>query len=309
MDHRSLQRLVAGAALGDLDPTERERYRRHHSGCAECRRLERELSEITADLSLAVPQRRPPASLAKDVLAAIAAVPRTDGVAGKGATGATTTLPMRPPLASLPGGRRGEVDTTRRHPAVGGSADAGTDAEIVRLHREASHLRRLGSAALAAVAVLAIAVTGLAMQVSGSSADLTAARAVADRAETDLATRTAAMSAAMAVALDPAHRTAPLHGEPVAPAADAVVVYRPGTEDAFLVATDLPPTPAGHVYQLWVADGSGVHGLGTYGFDGQGAFVAPIGWDLTRASAAMVTLEADGGARGEPGPEVVFGEL
>ncbi len=66
----------------------------------------------------------------------------------------------------------------------------------------------------------------------------------------------------------------------MAPDALARVVFRPGTTDAFLMATELPATPAGHVYQLWVADAAGVHALGTFRHDGRGAFIAPFGVDL-----------------------------
>ena len=97
--------------------------------------------------------------------------------------------------------------------------------------------------------------------------------------------------------------------EPVAPAANAVVVYRPGTGDAFLMADHLPATPDGMVYQLWAADADGVHPLGTFRYDGDGPFLAPFGVDLGTSAAAMVTLEPVGGAIGEPGPQVVFGEL
>lgn len=75
------------------------------------------------------------------------------------------------------------------------------------------------------------------------------------------------------------------------------------------MAMALPATPAGQVYQLWVADDTGVHALGTFHFDGQGAFVAPFGVDLGDSAAAMVTREPEGGAQGEPGPQVVFGEI
>jgi Anti-sigma-K factor rskA, C-terminal len=114
---------------------------------------------------------------------------------------------------------------------------------------------------------------------------------------------------AMAVAADPAHRDVPLQAEALAPAATAVVVYVPGTTSSYVLAADLPATPAGKVYELWVADAKGVHGLRTYAFDGQGAFVAPLGVDLAGAKATMITLEPAGGARGEPGPKVVFGAL
>lgn len=79
------------------------------------------------------------------------------------------------------------------------------------------------------------------------------------------------------------------------PSQTAVLVYRPGSTDAYLMAMDLPATPDGQVYQLWVADGAGVHALGTFPFDGQGAFVAPFGVDLGTSAAAMLTLEPEGG--------------
>jgi hypothetical protein len=75
------------------------------------------------------------------------------------------------------------------------------------------------------------------------------------------------------------------------------------------MANDLPATPAGRVYQLWYADAAGVHPLGTFHHDGSGPFVAPFGVDLAGSVAAMVTLEPEGGAQGDPGPEVIFGEL
>jgi hypothetical protein len=154
-------------------------------------------------------------------------------------------------------------------------------------------------------AVLAIAVAGLGlrtMELSDTVADQRSALAAAQA-------RLAAQEAATAVAADPSHVTAALHAEPTAPGATAVVLYRPGTADAYLMANDLPATPSGMVYQLWYADAAGVHPLGTFHHDGEGPFVAPFGVDLTESVAAMVTLEPEGGAGAEPGPEIVFGEL
>jgi hypothetical protein len=65
----------------------------------------------------------------------------------------------------------------------------------------------------------------------------------------------------------------------------------------------------GSGYQLWYADAAGVHGLQTVAFDGNGPFMAPIDADLASATAVMITLEKTGGATGDPGPQVVFGEL
>ncbi|MEP6640119.1 MAG: anti-sigma factor [Chloroflexota bacterium] len=119
----------------------------------------------------------------------------------------------------------------------------------------------------------------------------------------------ALQGAAMAVALDPRHVAAALAPEAIAPAAVAQVVYRPGTDLAYLIADHVPATPAGKVYQLWYADGAGVHPLATVAFDGNGALIVPFGVDLGGKAAAMVTLESVGGAQGTPGPQVVFGDL
>ena len=172
--------------------------------------------------------------------------------------------------------------------------------------RPASHSRsrptdrwRLGTlGALAAAAVFAIVAVGLGVQTVQLNAAMTASQA-----------RLADQAAAMALIVDPAHRTASLTAEPVAPIASAVVVYRPGTDESFVMADHLPPTPDGMVYQLWVADDTGVHPLGTFTHDGHGPFLARFGVDLGTSAAAMITLEPIGGAVGEPGPQVVFGEL
>ena len=76
-----------------------------------------------------------------------------------------------------------------------------------------------------------------------------------------------------------------------------------------MMAADLPASPAGTVYQLWSADVAGVHALTTFTCDGRHACLAPFGVDLAPATATMITLEPAGGAQGEPGPQVAFGEL
>ena len=121
--------------------------------------------------------------------------------------------------------------------------------------------------------------------------------------------RFAIQGAAMAVVLDPLHVAAKLAPEAIAPAAVARVVFRPGTDQAYLIADRVPGTPAGKVYQLWYADGAGVHALATVAFDGKGTLIVPFGVDLGGKAAAMVTLELVGGAQAMPGPEVVFGDL
>ena len=154
-------------------------------------------------------------------------------------------------------------------------------------------------------AALVIVSLGAAQGVLNLRSDLEQQRASAATAQSQLALE----NAAMAVALDPRHVAAVLAPEAIAPTAVAQVVYRPGTDQSYLVADHLPATPAGKVYQLWYADGEGVHPLTTVAFDGHGALIVPFGVDLSGKAAAMVTLELVGGSQGVPGPQVVFGDL
>ncbi len=248
MDHGTFRRLAAGAALDDLDPTERREFDRHVPGCASCARLTMSLGDVLMDLALTSPERTPSMALRAATLRAL--------------PGPNTVVPI--------GERRRVRELTRRPTwALAGIA-----------------------------AVLAIATVGLTARTVQLTDDATIATG-----------QMRSQAAVMSVILDPAHRTASLSAEPVAPTADAIVVYRPGTDEAFLMADHLPATPDGMVYQLWNADGGGVHPLGTFRYSGGGPFLAPFGVDLAGSAAAMVTLEPAGGSTGEPGPQVVFGEL
>jgi len=266
MDHGALAELAAGAALDDLEPTERAALDAHLASCTSCQALVAELDEVLADLALAAPELQPPASLRVDVLDSLRAAPQS----------------MVPPVGA---GRPATLATAATRPA---RRDRGTT------------IAALGLAAV--LGVVAIGFAARTVQLTDEVAGVTAALAATER-------RTAEEIAAMRLVTDPAHVAAALHAESVAPAASAVVLYRPGAADSYLLATDLPSTPDGQVYQLWWADATGVHALGTFSYDGVGPLVAPFGVDLADGTAAMVTLEPAGGATGEPGPQVVFGEL
>ena len=273
--------LAAGAALEDLEPAEAEAWGVHRAGCAECRNLEGDLASVLVDLALAVPERIPPPDLLDAVRRAIGA-----GAAGAGA----------PVLPSMP--------------AAAGTAAAGTAAPVslddARARREARRgARGPKLAILGMAAALAIAAVGLGARSIALQGDL-------DRIGTLVAGLQARLSGSDTVitaAMDPGHVAVALHAEPLAPAAAATVMFVPGTSRAYLVAEGLPATPSGQGYQLWYADAAGVHPLQTVPFDGNGAFVAPLGVDLSAAGAVMITLEDAGGATGDPGPQVVFGQL
>ncbi len=263
MDHRAFRELAAGAALDDLDASERLALRAHLAACGSCRADATALADTAGLLALAAPLRMPPASLRSGVMAAIAAA----------------------------GGREDDVP-------------AGVlDLETVR--RERARYRRLSFTGFAVAAALAIAVAGLGASASGLQRDLDRAATERDAAVAQLATTDAAMSVVVA----PDHATATLTPAPMASGATVYVVFRPGTTEAWLMAGNLPATPAGSVYQLWSADASGVHALATFTCEGSGACLAPFGVDLAAARATMITLEPAGGAQGEPGPQVAFGEL
>jgi len=263
MDHGTFRELAAGAALDDLDATERISFRAHLGFCGPCRDDETALVDTAGLLALAAPRRLPPASLRGGVMAAIAAA----------------------------GNRPVDIPT------------AVVDLEVIR--RERTRYRRLSFAGLAAAAAFAIAVAGLGASAARLQSDLDAAAGARDAALAQLATSDAAMS----VVLAPDHATAMLTPDPMAAGATVYVVFRPGTTEAWLMAGQLPATPAGKVYQLWWADEAGVHALTTFTCDGPHACLAPFGVDLAAATATMITLEPVGGAQGEPGPQVAFGQL
>ena len=300
MDHRAYRELAAGAALDDLDASERASLDAHLAACAPCRTESRELVDTAGMLTLAVPRRTPPASLRGSVMAAIAAsenrpvgVPAAS-LAYAGAASAPLGATDAPPNAGS------------REPGVRPAGPAATpvvDLDAVR--RERSRYRRLSMAGLAAAAVLAIAVGALGATTAGLRGELETATQERDSAVAQLATT----DQAMAVVMAPGHATATLTPEPMAPQATVYVVYVPGSTDAWLMAGNLPATPAGKVYQLWSADSAGVHALTTFTCDGTHTCLAPFGADLAAASATMVTLEPAGGSRGEPGPQVAFGKL
>jgi hypothetical protein len=160
-------------------------------------------------------------------------------------------------------------------------------------------------ASLAVAAGLGVIALGLGARTVTLQQNLDTTSAQVAALETNLAGQRGAMT----VALNPAHVTVALHGDAIAPAAQAAVVFIPGDAASYVVARNLPATPSGHGYQLWYADATGVHPLQTVSFDGNGTFVATVGVDLADSTAVMITLEEDGGSTGEPGPQVVSGEL
>ena len=276
IDHEAGMLLAAGAALDDLEPDEWAAWDAHRDGCVECARTEGDLATIVMDLALTVPERRPPPELLAGIRLAIDETPaplfRPTPVAAH--------APSAPnPGVSIPG-------------------------NVVPFRAARTRSRTLG-ALVGIAAALAFAVVGLGARTASLQDEL--ARSGAQVAS--LRSALGGQGAAVSAALDPGRVAVALHAEALAPAAEATVVYVPGTDGSWIVARNLPPTPAGHGYQLWYADKAGVHPLQTVAYDGSGMFVEPLGVALGSGDAVMITLEDAAGATSEPGPQVVFGEL
>ena len=295
MIHSDAERLLAaGAALDDLAPDERAAYEQHAAGCAACRGLEGELAAVLADLALVVEERQPPADLLTGIRHAIAA---EDGRMGTTHDGSS---PHRITLAAAPG------TTSPTGSSIGGEAMPPSRQPIpLPIGRGARGSRRIAMAAVGIAAALALVAVGLGARTASLQDELDAAAAQVAILRAQVSDQGGVVVAAM----NPQHVTVALHAEPLAPSASATVVFVPGTTSAYLVAQDLPATPSGHGYQLWYADDAGVHPLQTVSYDGQGPFVEPLGVDLGSSAAVMITLEESGGSTGEPGPQVVFGEI
>ena len=82
---------------------------------------------------------------------------------------------------------------------------------------------------------------------------------------------------------DPDHATAWLEPSQDGATGRALMVYLPGSTDAYLVASSLPATPQGLVYQFWYADLAGVHAGVTFDHDGEGVLIIPVRVDLRGA--------------------------
>ena len=100
-DHEVWAELAAGHALSALDDTDEAVYLEHAATCSTCRELERDLSDLMAELAHVVPPVTPPASLKASIMRTVA-------------EGGSRTAPV---IAMA--GRRS------KRPAIAGSTDAG----------------------------------------------------------------------------------------------------------------------------------------------------------------------------------------
>jgi anti-sigma-K factor RskA len=302
MRHEDYKELLALEAVGALDAGERRALAEHLPSCAECRAELRDLSDTASALAYTVAPVVPPPALRARVLERVRAVDPSEVFVdpsealdtGRGVVAATVT------------------DGARRSNATDG--DARTLLRRFSLWQLLTGRPSLAfGAAFGAVAVVLLGVATLSLW--GQSAALS--REVARlsekllNSERELGTQREQLASARDVdslLSAPGARVAQLAGKTPAPQARAMLAYDRSTGRAVIIASGLPPAPAGHAYQLWlIADKKPMPG-GTFKADTEGrarmSDRLPAG---VNSPVFAVTLEREGGESAPKGDMYLLG--
>jgi len=275
--HDELAALASAYALGALDAEERRSFERHAAECEACTAEVQKFSDLVAALATSVPQVTPPPEVRDRVVAAVRETAVMPGV------GTSTVVPL---------------------PARGKQS---------RVPLDRSRMDWLPYAALLAVTV---GLGGYSLSLRARVADLEVRLADAT-SRTLLATR--AMADAQRVALQTQSTvdvlTAPdlaridLAGQATAPTARGRALWSRERGMVF-TASNLPPLPAGRVYQVWVVTAGARISAGLIMPDDSGrsttVFATPP--DIPQPVAVAVTLEPAGGVPQPTGAFYLLGK-
>ena len=282
MRHEDYKQLLALEAVGALDDEERARLEGHLPSCAECREELREMSDAAASLLYTVEPVRPSPRLRSDILARVRAVD-----------------PSEP---------------RRNAPVREGPRDLRAMLRGVGLRQIFVWRPALGfGAAAAAIAVLLLGLTSLTLWNRNRSlhAELSSLSERLREAQGELAGQREQLARARdvnEVLNAPEVRVAELSGKKPAPEAHAMLAYDRTTGRAVVMATGLPPCPAGHAYQLWLIDDDKPLPGGTFKADAQGRGRLTDSLPPNHpAPAFAVTLEREGGVPAPEGDMFLYG--
>src|SRR5256714_1781750 len=299
MRHEEFKELLALEATGALEAGERGPLEGHLSSCAECRAELREMTDAVAALAYTVAPVAPPASLRARVLERIRAVDPSE-------LKAVDTSELKDDA------RDTVADARARRRAVADDARGVLKRFSLWQLLTASPSLSFGAAA-AAVAVVLLGATTLMLwsRTEALRTDVARLSSRLDESEKEVAgTREQLASARDASDLlaSPDARVMQLAGKEVAPQARAVLAYDHSTGRAVLMASGLPPAPAGKEYQLWlIADKGPVPG-GTFktGADGRARMSDRLPAGVSKPTFA-VTLEREGGESAPKGEMYLLG--
>jgi anti-sigma-K factor RskA len=287
MRHEDYKEMLALEAVGTLDAGETRALEEHLPSCAECRAELREMSDAASALAFTVAPVEPPAHLRSRVLEQVRGLaPSAQAEASRAKTSAAAfgVEDARRLLARM---SLWQIFAARPSLALGAGA--------------------------AAVAFVLLGVTGLALR--GRNATLQAEvvrlyeRLHQSQEEMVRAHEQLARARDMGDMLASSEASVmQLAGKDAAPQARAVVAYERSTGRAALLATGLPPAPAGRAYQLWlIAENKPMPG-GTFKSDADGrarmSDRLPAG---VRQPTFAVTLEREGGESAPKGEMYLLG--
>jgi anti-sigma-K factor RskA len=263
--HDEMVVLAPAYVLGALEPDERRAFESHLAECDRCASDVRSLSRVTAGLNQSVPQVTPRAALRDRVLAAV------------------------------------------------GARDVRTGARDVRASEPKPRATWVMANWLAYAACVAVATAAvlyamnLRARVESLEARLEVAQlrlAAADRAMVDARRVAFETQSAMAVLAAADLTRVELQGAPAAPQAAGRALWSRQSGMVF-AANNLPPLPAGKIYQVWLVAGGPPVSAGLVAPDedgrGVGIFRTPV--DVTGPVTVAVTIEPEGGV---PAPTGAF---
>lgn len=304
-------------ALGALEGEERRAFEAHLATCDECQRELQSMQRVTLALGSGVAARTPPPGLRERVLANATSQPQlsTTGTAkADGTAKPGSAAPPAPVASASDGSRSRQTVAFPDRDALGR-----TDLTAAATNRPARGTLVIGPLLwLPAAAVLAIA-AGLGIYAYGLQGRIAVLEARLEQAETraEIAERSTSevqqvavrAQNAMGVLVSPDMARIDLAGQPAAPVAMARAFWSRNRGLVF-TATNLPPLPAGRVYQIWVLTSGAPISAGLVMPDDGGTATAVIQTpsDIPPPAGVAVSLEPAGGVPAPTGAIYLAGK-
>lgn len=289
MNHEEYREAAALDALDALGEGERGALEEHLRLCPECLREHGEMRAAASLLAYSVEPVAPPERLRAELLERVRVV------------GATRDVEVGSEVQTLTAG--GETARVLRPPP-----------ERFTKAGPSTWTRALAYGALAASVLLTVALLfvwrenrALRGEVARLGSEATAARDEVARGREELA-REREVAELFAA---PESSVTPLQGTKDAPGARASLAYDRASGRSFLIASGLPPTPAGKAYQIWyIAGGKPLPGP-TFKTDaaGRGELRGRIPVEGRDAKQFAVTLEPEAGVPAPTGGMYLLGSV